>query len=268
MRLRAASAVCVKDWKEMLRSPHAVAALLVLPVLVAVLLPFAAVGLEGASEPALARLAPLVSGLADRSVVPAWSDAQKVSYALLVYLFAPIFLLVPVVVSSVTAAHSFAGEKEQRTIEALLYTPISDAELVAAKLAASFLPSFAITMVCFAAYTAVVHLVAHRTLGEIVFPTPAWWVLVLWFSPALALLCLAAVVFVSQRARTAWGAQQISALVVLPLVGVAANQATLLMLLRPGAVFAAGAALFAADALALRWVVRSLDRERLVTRFA
>jgi ABC-type Na+ efflux pump permease subunit len=37
-------------------------------------------------------------------------------------------------VSSVLAADSFAGEKERKTLEALLYTPTTDRELFTAKL--------------------------------------------------------------------------------------------------------------------------------------
>ena len=39
------------------------------------------------------------------------------------YLLAPLFLIVPLMVSAVLAADAFAGEKERRTLEALLHLP-------------------------------------------------------------------------------------------------------------------------------------------------
>ena len=39
------------------------------------------------------------------------------------YLLAPLFLIVPLMVSAVLAADAFAGEKERRTLESLLHLP-------------------------------------------------------------------------------------------------------------------------------------------------
>src|SRR5437899_975668 len=41
------------------------------------------------------------------------------------YLLAPLFLIVPLMLSSVLAADAFAGEKERRTLETLLLVPIA-----------------------------------------------------------------------------------------------------------------------------------------------
>lgn len=42
----------------------------------------------------------------------------------LVYLMAPLYLILPLMVASVVAADSYAGEKERKTLEAILYTPL------------------------------------------------------------------------------------------------------------------------------------------------
>ena len=39
------------------------------------------------------------------------------------YLLAPLFLIVPLMVSAVLAADAFAGEKERKTLESLLHLP-------------------------------------------------------------------------------------------------------------------------------------------------
>ena len=52
------------------------------------------------------------------------------------YLLAPLFLIVPLMVSAVLAADAFAGEKERKTLETLLHLPISDRDLFFAKVLA------------------------------------------------------------------------------------------------------------------------------------
>ena len=69
------------------------------------------------------------------------------------YLLAPLFLIVPLMVSAVLAADAFAGEKERRTLESLLHLPVSDRDLFLAKLLVAFIPALAVSwigFVCFA----------------------------------------------------------------------------------------------------------------------
>jgi len=68
------------------------------------------------------------------------------------YLFAPFFLIMPLMFSTVIAAESFAGERERKTIEALLYTPATDTELFLGKVLAAFTPAVLITWGGFIAY--------------------------------------------------------------------------------------------------------------------
>ena len=57
------------------------------------------------------------------------------------YLLAPLFLLVPLMVSAVLAADAFAGEKERKTLETLLHLPLAERDLFIAKLLTAFIPS-------------------------------------------------------------------------------------------------------------------------------
>ena len=55
--------------------------------------------------------------------------------------------------SSVIASDSFAGEKERKTIEALLATPLSDSELFVGKVLVAFIPAVLVTFASFAVYS-------------------------------------------------------------------------------------------------------------------
>lgn len=59
------------------------------------------------------------------------------------------FLIIPIMTASVMAASSFVGEKEKRTLETLLYSPLSIREIFQAKVYASFFVAIFVTYVSF-----------------------------------------------------------------------------------------------------------------------
>jgi ABC-2 type transport system permease protein len=59
--------------------------------------------------------------------------------------FGAFFLLIPVFLSAMSAALSIAAEKQQRTLEPILATPLSTRDLVAAKLVAAVGPAVLVT---------------------------------------------------------------------------------------------------------------------------
>ncbi len=93
---------------------------------------------------------------------------------MLAYLFLPFFLLIPAMASSVIASDSFAGEKERKTIEGLLATPLSDAELMLGKILVAFVPSMIVTLASFAAYTVIVDSLGFGLFGRLILPTINW----------------------------------------------------------------------------------------------
>ncbi|MCB0231460.1 MAG: ABC transporter permease, partial [Anaerolineae bacterium] len=136
----------------------------------------------------------------------------------LVYMMAPLFLIVPLMVSNVIAADSFVGERERKTLEALLYTPTTDGELLAGKILSALVPAVVVSLVGYLIYTVTADLAAAQIIGRALFPNPLWNVLVLWVAPAAAGLGLTSMMLVSVRAKTFQDAYQTGSLVVLPIV--------------------------------------------------
>lgn len=79
------------------------------------------------------------------------------------------------------------GEKERKTLEALLYTPTTDFELVAAKLAAAWVPAIIVAWVGFCPLWNCGEwgCVGYHG-GAIFFPNTMWAVLALWVAPGAA----------------------------------------------------------------------------------
>ena len=185
---RAVWALVRRDLTVVLRSRPLTIPLIVVPVILTVLIPLAltlvaraASGTpEGAAKAAqlLASLPPLL-----RERLAGLGLDQVPVVALTVYVLAPLFLILPMMVASVLAADSFAGERERKTLESLLYTPLTDGELLLAKTAVSFVPAVAVTFASFLVYALVVNVAAWPLMGRIFFPPPMWLVLIGWVAP-------------------------------------------------------------------------------------
>ena len=269
MNRRAVRAIVARDLRVVVRSRAVLVPLIVVPALLLVVLPALAAlapGLLGAQD--LAELEQLLERMPPALAEPlaGRSREEQVVLLLLGYLLAPLYLIVPVMVASVIAADSFAGERERGTLEALLYTPTTDAELVLAKMLAPWLAGVAVAWGGFAAYAVVANAAAWPVMGRIFFPTPVWWLLALWVAPAVAGLGLGATVLVSARVRTFQEAYQLGGVVVLPLVLLVVGQAAGVLFLSPTVVFVLGAAVWLLDALLLRFAIRGFRRGEILAR--
>lgn len=216
-----------------------------------------------------------VAGINDvfRRFPPGFRDAlteydamQRMVVLMVVYYFAPMYLILPLMVSSVVAADSLAGEKERRTLEALLYTPTTDQELYIAKLLAAWLPAIAVAWLGFIVYSVVVNVAAWPTFGYIFFPNTMWWILALWVAPAVAGVGLGATVLISARVNTFQEAYQLGGLVVLPVVALMISQSAGALYLGPAIVFLLGLGAWFIDAVLLYFGMRALRRNALLAR--
>jgi len=191
-------------------------------------------------------------------------ERQSAIMLLLGYLFAPFFLIMPLMFSTVIAAESFAGERERKTIEALLYTPATDAELFTGKVLAGFIPAVLITLDSFAAYTIVLNAMAYPVMGRLWFPLPSWYPLVLWISPAISLLGIAFTVLISVKTQTFMGAYQTSGSLVLVVLALLAGQATGVIYLSVLVGLLIGMVLLVIDAVLMYFAVRIFNRDKLL----
>jgi len=150
----------------------------------------------------------------------------RTSYALAVYLFAPMAVVVPLTISTAVGAATLVGERERGTGEFLAHSPASTHEIYLGKLLASLVPGYFTTMVGFGAYSLIVNLIVGPEVGGWFFPTAQWWLLMLWVLPGFMLVGLSLVLRMSGRVKSTAAAQQASGLITLPLIGIAYAQAS------------------------------------------
>ncbi len=206
----------------------------------------------------------LPSSLADP--VLAHPPDERLVILVLGYLVAPLFLIVPLMVSAVTASDTFAGEKERRTLETLLHLPMRDRDLYVAKLLGGFIPAVAVSWIGFMIFALLANIVCWPVMGRIFLPTQLWGIVILWLAPAVAALGLGIMVRVSVRAANTQEAQQLGGAVVLPLVILAVGQTTGLLLAGRAVAFGAGAVIWAIAVVLNVRGARAFTRDRMASR--
>jgi ABC-2 type transport system permease protein len=184
-------------------------------------------------------------------------------YLFLSFLIAPIFLLVSIINSMVTASNSFAGEKERKTLESLLFAPVSVKELFLGKVLASFIPTMAITYLVYIIDIILLNLLTYSTFKELVFLSPTWLVLMLWVVPILVLFNILVNVLISAKVKTYQEAQQFAGLLVLPVIGLLVGQLSGLFFINPLILFILGIALLIGNFLLLKLMARFNKRNEL-----
>ena len=261
-------AVMRKDWLEVVRNSQLLASLVIVPLIFAVVFPVAILLLGNSGI--LTSTVTGLQGFLDHfpaGVVPAsYTTEQVVIYAVIVYFLAPFFLFIPVMTASITAASSLVGEKERRTIEGLLYTPLSNRELVLAKVLGSVIPAVVLTWIAFVVYTVLVGVLGAPMMGGIFFPTWAWAVLIVLLVPLVSFLATSLIVAVSGRSTTMQGAQGPSMFVIFPVLALVIGQATGVMLFNVMVALVAAVVLTILDVLAFVLVVAKFQREQIVTK--
>ena len=126
------------------------------------------------------------------------------------------YLLIPVGLSSISAAFSIVAEKQQRTLEPILATPITDFEFLIGKLLASLVPSIILTWA--AAILAVV-IVNWTTWGRYqtpLLPDRFWAVGVFLLAPLLGMASVLAAMRLSAKMTDPQSANQFTGLVIVP----------------------------------------------------
>lgn len=149
-----------------------------------------------------------------------------VSWAVAVFLLAPVAVVVPLTISSAIGASTIVGERERGTGEFLAHTPADTREIYLGKLIASIVPGYITTAIGFGAYSILVNLLLIGKIGYIFFPTPAWWILILWELPPFIAIALSLVLRLSARVKSTAAAQQATGLVTLPLILIGYGQST------------------------------------------
>ena len=152
-------------------------------------------------------------------------------------------------------------------MEALLATPLSDGEMLLGKMLVSFVPAVVVTVAAFLVYSAVIdHFTLELFGGGLLFPNNTWLMLIFVLAPTLAFADIALTVLISARAKGVREAQQISALLLVPLIGIVVGQVSGAMLLDPWLVIVMATALMAIDVVMFVASIKTFGRAHMLAQ--
>lgn len=272
MRMRAAMLVFRKDWREIRRNWQILLPIVAVPILISVVLPTIIIvtpSLSSISGPPLEDSTSMMRNLPSqvREELVGMNAWQALVYVMSLYFFAPFFLIIPLMASSVIASDSFAGEKERKTIEALLATPLSDSELLLGKMLVSFVLSMIVTWVSFTVYSIIIDLFSSPLFGgRLLLPNLVWTLLIFGVAPTIALAGIGLTVMISARVKGFREAQQISAILLIPILMLVLGQVSGAIVFGPIVVSVLIGVFVVVDLLVFYFAVKMFKREELLSR--
>lgn len=273
MNWRSIWAIAKKDLKEVRQNKAAWGPSIAVPLIFAILMPLIFIIL-----PQVIPVEDVERELGDinvmlRSMPPAMQalfEGRSLEQMFVLYMagftLAPLFLIMPLMFSTVIGSDSFVGERERKTMEALLYAPTSDMELFLGKVLAAVIPAIGLSWITYLMYIIVVNVASYPLFGEVWFPLPTWYPLMLWMTPALAVLGISATVLISSRVRTFMEAYQMSASLVVLVLALVIGQVTGVLFLGVGTALAIGAVIWLVDAALIYISVKKFKRSSLIAK--
>lgn len=254
-------AIVRREVRELVRNRWLLASIVV-PPLAIVALPLA-MGVLMPDEPLPPEL--LAAIAAQR---PEWASfpERELAAAFGIQQFLPFFLLLPAYVPLAIASFSIIGEKQSRSLEAVLATPVRTTELLAGKVLAALVPGVVAGWATYGLFVALARVLYGPSLYSVV-SDASWTTGSLVLGPAIGLFSTLAGVIVSSRVNDPRVAQQVGGVVVIPIVAVSMLQATGTWLVDAPGYLAAAGVIAAVSVAGLRVGAWLFDREAILTRW-
>ncbi len=232
MQLKLIWQLMKKDWAEAFKSRQIILSSTLLPLFLALGVPLilmVSMGMVpmGSTDVELKIFMDLLP-----PVTSDWNQlSEQTKMLVIIAIFGQIFLLlVPVMIASFISADTIVGEKERQTIEGLLVLPISDSEILLAKIGSSLLPVTLLTFVISAFYSIIVDVITFPFLGRLLLPDLRFILVMVIFTPLLGLGTITFIVMISSRVSSTRDAQQLTGFFVLPVIILIAGQLIILFI--------------------------------------
>lgn len=146
-----------------------------------------------------------------------FSDIQLYIYLFCNYLMPILFIMLPLLICSSISASSIINEKENKTLETLLYAPISKLDLFLGKILGNFIPSLIVSFAGMGLYYLSLIILTKDMFDNIILEDFWLWIVFLLLPVAL-LFVIIGNVFTSSKAKNIQEAQQFSIILTFPFI--------------------------------------------------
>jgi ABC-2 type transport system permease protein len=248
-----------KEWLDLRQHPMLVLSMVALPAI------FIAM-------PLLTLLGGKLNGIPESMLTGnpdfAGMSEAELTQALVLQQLRVLFLILPLALPNIIAAYSIVGEKTNRTLEPLLAAPVHTWELLVGKGLAAFLPAVVVTWLGGAIFVVEVGAISNSARVLSVVVNSGWLIVLIIAAPLMALLGIAVAIIISSRVNDPRTAQQLSGLLILPVLGGMFLQVTGVLVANPILGLLIAAALVLLTALSVWIAVKVFQREYILTRWS
>jgi ABC-type Na+ efflux pump permease subunit len=189
---------------------------------------------------------------------PGLSDIDKSIYFAVNFMAPPFFLMLSTILPVTIAADAFAGERERKTLEALLALPMRSRDLFFGKSLLPFAYGFGASLASFIVITVIFHLRYPDTAVSM--PNATWLVLIFLAIPAFCLLAILMELIISTRVDRTYYAVQMGSLIVLPMLVLVVGGVSGILVVGPVLLLALAGGVFLLDYVLLQIGADSLSR--------
>jgi ABC-2 type transport system permease protein len=262
--MRKIKTIIRKEWAQVYKNRMVVFSIVFLPLLFTAI-PLVMLGVtQGAGDTSIAA-SEIPAQFA--SVCPADMTGGECFQFYLISSFMLMFMMTPLIIPVNIAAFSIVGEKTTRSLEPLLATPITTLELLAGKNLAATIPAVGATWLGFALFVVGAAIVSssRRLVGALL--DPLWLIAVFVVGPLLTVLSVNVSIMVSSRVNDPRVAEQLSAVVILPLLLLFVGQLAGFLIINRAMVLVMAGLLVLLDAGLIVLAERTFQREAILTRW-
>jgi ABC-2 type transport system permease protein len=256
-----------KEWAEVFKNRMVIFTVVFLPLLMTAIplgILFSTRGVASAAGNAINNQLP--SGVT-QSMCPSGLSGSDCFQVFMVSEFMMLFMLVPVAIPVTIAAYSIVGEKTTRSLEPLLATPITTVELLVGKCLAAVIPAILATYAAFGIFAlGTIMIVANKLLLSALLDT-RWLIAIFIVGPLLALLAVVFSLMISSRVNDPRVAEQISMVIILPVLAGFFGQVAGLFVLNKQIISVVAFVMLTLDVLMFYVAVRVFQREQILTRW-
>jgi len=181
--------------------------------------------------------------------------------------FMMLFMLLPMVIPGTIAAYSVVGEKTTRSLEPLLATPISTAELLVGKCLAAVIPAVIATYGAFIIFAAGSWIMVKNKLLLTALLDARWLIAIVVVGPLLAILEVTFALMVSSRVNDPRVAEQVSMVIILPILAGFFGQMAGWFILDRQLILIVALVMSVLDVLMFYLATQFFQREAILTRW-
>jgi ABC-2 type transport system permease protein len=265
MTLNKIIAIMEKEFDEIMKNKYILGSILLIPLLFSLLLPSALIA------PAVFYPDTYLSSNETSYMGTAFGNGQGNQQSLIIFFITtvlPFFMMLPAILPTIIASYSIIGEKKNRTLEPLLAAPVTVYDILIGKALSAIIPALLATWASSVIFFGITESIIYIGLRQLIFPDMTTWAVgMLVLAPLLAFLGIMVALVISSRVNDPRVAQQISAIFIVPIMGLFIGQMSGFLFLDTKVLLGVVLVMFVIDVIVLNFSKSMFDREEILTRW-